>query len=205
MCSRLGERIGIDADQAEHSRGESLDLVSECLCLLLEVELGCRERTDDVERYPGTASRREDGEPGAVPQRTDVGTTQIPGGETFFQRSAVSVARSVGGLALPLRLTHVHPRLEIGWRQVGERQQQIGHVPLGIEDERGNPAAQRLFEVDHAESGLAGSGHTHDHSMCREVIGVVVDELVVLCAFAGVGVDDPAEIEALAAHGAASW
>ena len=92
----------------------------------------------------------------------------------FFQRSAVSVARSSADLPSRLASPMSTQGCEVGRGQVGEGQQQVGHVPLGIQDQGGDAGAQRLFQVDDAETGLAGPGHPDDHPMGGEVVGVVV-------------------------------
>jgi hypothetical protein len=54
-----------------------------------------------------------------------------------------------GGLAL------VHPRLEIGGRVLGKRECDIAHVPLGVDDQRRNPAEERLFNKVDSQTGFS--------------------------------------------------
>ena len=63
MCSGLGERVGLDADEPEQAGGEALDLVAQDLDV---VGRGGRlERADEVERHAGVGAGRVDGEAGA--------------------------------------------------------------------------------------------------------------------------------------------
>ena len=69
-----------------------------------------------------------------------------------------------------------HGRELVG-RQAGEAQGQVGHVALGVDDQRRDAGAERLLEQHHAEAGLARPGHAHDDPVRGEVGGVVVDPI----------------------------
>jgi hypothetical protein len=53
-----------------------------------------------------------------------------------------------------------------------EREAEVGEVALRVDDECGHSGRQQLFDEDHAETGLAGSGHPDDAAVGGEVVGV---------------------------------
>ena len=60
---------------------------------------------------------------------------------------------------------------EVGRREVGERQAEVGEVALGVDQQHGHAGAQRLLDQHDAETGLARSGHADDHAVGRQTIG----------------------------------
>ena len=64
----------------------------------------------------------------------------------FFQSSACCAANCVGRQALAARLVLVDPGREVRRPQLGEGQQQVGEVALGIDDDGRDAVDRRLFE-----------------------------------------------------------
>ena len=77
------------------------------------------------------------------------------------------VRREAGLLGVAL----VDPRAEVGRREVGEREAEVGEVALGVDQQAGHAGRQRLLDEHDAEAGLARARHAHDHAVGREVAG----------------------------------
>ena len=71
----------------------------------------------------------------------------------------------LGGVAF------VDPWLEVGRRQIGKGQAQVGEVALRVDQQCRHPGAERLFDQDDAEPGLARPGHPDDDAVRCEVAG----------------------------------
>ena len=84
-----------------------------------------------------------------------------------------------------------------GWKlaggEIGEREREVAHVALRVDDQRRNARQQRLLEQDDGEAGLAGAGHADDDAVGRQVARA--DDEIVGAGLAGRGVDDLAEVE----------
>ena len=67
------------------------------------------------------------------------------------------------------RVAFVHPWLEVGRRKVWERETEVGQIAFRVDQQRRYSGAERLFDENDAEAGLARAGHAHDHAVGREV------------------------------------
>ena len=61
---------------------------------------------------------------------------------------------------------------------IGEGQEQVPHIALRIDDQRGDTLQETFLEQHDAEAGLARPGHADDDAVGREVRGVVHDQVV---------------------------
>lgn len=75
-------------------------------------------------------------------------------------------------------VVQVHPGGEVLRAKLRERQQQIGDVALGINDDRGNAVQRRLFQQRDAQTRLATARHAQHDRVRGQVARVVVDHLV---------------------------
>ena len=118
---------------------------------------------------PAVRTRGVDGEARGLAQTgdaigCDAGTSQAltPGlrrpGRELIWRDALAGRRGL-----------LDPGPEVGRAQLREREQQVAHVALGVDDQAGDAAQQRVLEQVDAQAGLAGTGHAHDHAVGGEV------------------------------------
>ncbi len=149
------ERVGGDADQAEQARHVALDLVAHHLHVA-HVGRGL-ERADDVERHARRRARRVDGEADRVPQRLDAVGRDAPAGQSVLPRGRLLLGERVRREPGLLRVPVVDPRAEVGRREVGEREAEVGEVALGVDQQARDAGRQRLLDEHHAEPGLARS------------------------------------------------
>ncbi len=56
---------------------------------------------------------------------------------------------------------------------IWEVEDQVSHVPLGIDDEGGDTAQEGFLQDIHAEPGLAGARHSDDHTVGSQCVGLV--------------------------------
>ncbi len=163
------ERVGGDADQAEQAGHVALDLVADHLHVAHVG--GGLERAHDVERHARRRARRVDGEADRVPQRLDAVGRDAPAGQAVLPGAGLLLGERVRCEPGLLRVPVVDPGAEVGRGQVGERQAEVGEVALGVDQQAGHAGGQRLLDEHHAEPGLAGPGHAHDHAVGREIAG----------------------------------
>jgi hypothetical protein len=166
------EWVGLDADEPQQAGHRALDLVPERLGLGVPRQGRRLQRADEVERHAGVRPGRVDRHLGRVAQRLDP-----PGIDALGLEPLAPVARRLGGEVVDrdargAGVLLMDPRPEIRGRESGEREQQVPHVALGVEDERRNAGEQCLLEQHDAQSGLARSRHADNHAVGREVGGV---------------------------------
>jgi hypothetical protein len=69
----------------------------------------------------------------------------------------------------------VDPGAEALGLQVGELQQQVGHVAFGVNQDAGHPIQGSLFQQTDTQAGFAAAGHSYAHRMGRQVACIVDD------------------------------
>ena len=72
----------------------------------------------------------------------------FPVGSGIFRHAAVVLPGFAGGIG-------IHPGFEIGRGQVGEMQQQVGEVALGVDHDGRDILQGGFFEQTDAQAGLA--------------------------------------------------
>ena len=192
------ERIGLDAHETQEATDQAVDLVAEGL--LVGVCPGRVQVADDVQRHAGGRARCVDGEVGRGSQPGDAVLADAGPGEAGLPELGGRRGQLVGGLAVAFSLALVDPWAEVGWGQIGERQQQVPHVALGVDHQRGYSLEQGFFQQTDAQSGLARTGHAHDDAVGGEVGSLVDDPLVdrggiVVDRVARLGVDDRTQVK----------
>ena len=163
------ERIGVYSDQAEQTGDEAFDLVVDDLHVV-HVSRGL-QRTDDVDRHPGVGTRRVDGEAGLVSQRLNSVLANAPRRQAVFPRLGLLRGEIWNRQTSLLRVSLVHPRLEISGGQIGEGERHVGEVTLGVDEDAWHAGRQHLFDENHTQTGLARASHTNNHAVCGEVGG----------------------------------
>ncbi len=81
-------------------------------------------------------------------------------------------------LARPAGVVQVDPGREVLRLEVGEGQEQVGNVALGVDDDGRDVVQHGLFQQVDAQAGLAGAGHADHDGVGGQVARVVVDHLV---------------------------
>ena len=172
------QRIAGDADQAEQARRGRLHAVAEELAVLDQLGRRRGEGGEDRDRLAGVAAGGEDAEARRRPEAPDALAVLAPAGEPLLplRRLRRGVGRNVESLAP--RLLLLHPGLELGGREVGKGQQQVGEIPLGIDHQRRHAVDRRLFEERDAEPGLAAPGHAEADGVGHEVARIVEQRLL---------------------------
>ncbi len=134
---------------------------------------GAAQRAEDADRHAGVGAGGVDDEVGAIFQRLDALRALVP----RCQAVAPGVGRLVGeGFrrhVLAPGVVGVDPGQEVLGLQVGEGQQQVGDVALGIDDDRRHLVQRGLFQQVDAEAGLAAAGHADADRVGGQVAGVV--------------------------------
>ena len=171
-CSRLPS--GSASIPTRPSRLETVPSISSRIASssVSHERVGACKRADHVQRHARLGAGRVERHLGSVPQRLDplradprALQAPLPGLGGFLRELVRCLARVARG-----RL--VDPGSETRGREVGEREREVAHVPLGVEDQGGDPLRERLLEQHDPEAGLAGAGHADDHRMGGEVVGV---------------------------------
>ena len=135
-------------------------------------------------RLPRMLTGTPASEPGVKMVRSTVSSSvwmrsgaDAPVGQAVAPQFGSGLGKFVDRLSLATSVVDVDPGLEVVRQQVGELQQQVGDVALGI-DEDGRHAIQRgLFQQTDAEAGLAAAGHAHADGVGGQIAGIVVDRL----------------------------
>ena len=99
----------------------------------------------------------------------------VPFRESRFPQVGLFESSRIGCCRIRARAGRVRPWTEVGDRQIGERQQEIGEVALGIDREDRDPVDRRLFDQDDAKPGLTASGHSHADRVREKVFRIVQD------------------------------
>ena len=171
-----GQRVGVDADEAEQATDEAVDLVADRLGVAGVGRGG--ERADDVQPDPAARPRRVDRQRRGVAQRADRRPAHAPVAEALGPQRGL-VGGEVGDrLAGALGVAGVDPRLEVGRGERRERQAQVGEVALRVDQEDGHAGGEHRLDEHHAETGLARPGHPDDHPVGGQVARRQVDESI---------------------------
>ena len=142
---------------------------------------------------PGLAARRVDRELRRRPQPADAFAVLIPGGQALAPQLGLGCGMLVGGQVLAPRVVLVDPRPELLGGELRKGEQQVAHVALGIDHQRGDAVDGRLFEQADAEAGLAAAGHADADRVGHQVLRVV--EHLPVARLARLQVVRPAQIE----------
>ena len=79
---------------------------------------------------------------------------------------------------LPARVVLVDPRPEVFRLEPGEREQQVGEIALGIDDDGRDAVDGRFLDQRQAQAGLAAAGHADADRVGDQVLRVVEDQAV---------------------------
>ena len=161
------EGIGGDAHQAEQAGDEALDLVAHGLDVARVG--GCLERADQVHRHAGGGARGVDREAHAVVEGLEALGPDGPAGQTLPPGRGLLLGEQVGRETRLLGVALVDPGAEVGRRQLGEQQEQVGQITLGIDEQAGHARREALLDQHDAEARLARTRHPHDHAVGGEV------------------------------------
>ncbi len=137
-----------------------------------------RERSEDRERPAGVAARREDRDLRGVAQAADALAVLAPRGEPLAPLLGLGRGELVARDPLARGVLLVDPGQEVLRAQLGEGQQQVGEVALGVDDHGRDAVDRGLLEQVDAEAGLAAAGHADDHGVRDQVARVVEQGLV---------------------------
>ena len=143
------ERVALYANKPEQRRDKALDLIEFGLFerngIFGSRRVRSGHRTKDIKRHTGLRTWCVD--------RHVALRTQLPNPAGCDARSGKPGLPQVRHRRWIVVISY--PRGEIRCRQVRKCEQQIAHIPFGVDDERRDVGEQRFFKHDHAEAGLA--------------------------------------------------
>jgi hypothetical protein len=163
------ERIGLDADEPEQAGHGPFDLVAQRLGFGAPRQRRCLQRPDEVQRHARIRSRGVDRHLGRVAQRLDAGGVDALRREPLAPLGRGPRGQLVDGDAGRTRVLLVQPRLEVRGGELGEREQEVAHVALGVQDQRRDSGEQRLLEKHDAQAGLSRACHPDDDPVRGQV------------------------------------
>src|SRR4026208_1447147 len=109
-------------------------------------------------------------------ERGGAAAVLAPGGQALGPGLGLCLREGVGSDALPSRVVLVDPGPEVGGPQLGEGEEEVAEVALGIDHQGGDAVKRRLLEEGQAEAGLSAARHAHAYRMGHEILGVVEEE-----------------------------
>src|SRR5262249_20076746 len=80
--------------------------------------------------------------------------------------------------SLIARVVLIDPGAKIRRLQIGEREQQVGEIALGIDDDRRDAVDRGLLQQSDAEAGLPAARHADTNGMRHQVFGVVQQQII---------------------------
>ena len=188
-----------EADQAQE-RGDGADnLLAQHVAVAFPGDRGGAQRGQHADGDAGVRAGRVDGKLGGVLERQQPLAIHAPFGQAIAPGQGRVGRGLFHRLAGAARHFGVEPGLEILRGQVGEMEQEIGQVALGVNHQGGDALQGGLFQQGDAQAGLAGTGHSGDDGVGGQVGGVVEERLVE--GFASGGIEKAAEVEFVIRHG----
>ena len=185
--------IGLHAGERQQRGGRALHAFAQEIAILPDRGGGRLEAAEHVHGEPGAAAGRVDRELGRRAQARDALRCLIPLGQALApplglaRRELLCVHARAGGFL------SVDPGQEVFGGEVGEREQQVGQVALGVDRDHRDVVDQRLLEQAQGQPGLAAAGHADDDGVGGEVLRVVQDE--VRLQSTRIGVERLAQVE----------
>ncbi len=174
------DRVGRLPDQTEQAAGQAADLFLQQLGIVEDFAGRYAKGLQNGNRDAGRTAGRIDGKFRRGAHVADAIAVLAPSGDAqapFFRLLRGELIRCQASLA---GVVLVDPGPEVRWRQVGERQHQVGHVALGV-DHDGRYAVQGGFlQKADAKAGLAAAGHADTNGMRRQVLRLVKQKAVFL-------------------------
>ena len=178
------DRVSLDADKAEKASHSGADPLHQQLLVADDLHRRGGEGLEDGDRGSGAAARGVDGQVDGIAQALDARSVLAPAGQAVPPGIGLLGGIVLLGEALLQGVLRVHPGKEVLLAQLRERQHEVAHVPLGVDDDGGYAVQGGLLQQRDAQPGLAATGHAHAHGMGHHVLGVVKEEVLLHC-FAG--------------------
>ena len=99
-------------------------------------------------------------------------------------KTVAPLARLLGGKFLrsdvePFGVVRIDPGLEVLRLEIGELQEQVGEIALGIDDQRRDAVDGGFFQHADAESGLSTARHSDAYGVGDQIFAVVQENIVV--------------------------
>ena len=186
-------RLGVDARQRQNSGDKRFDPLPAGLGIDKIPFLGRLQALKHCQRPTAGAAGGIDSHINAVAQPSDPLCRLAAGSEAI----APFAGRTGGELfqrdPLPFGSIGFQPGEEIGWRQIGKREQHVGQIPLGIDHQRRNAIEGRLFNEVDQKPGFAAASHADADAMRGEAPGI--DHQGLAAGAACLGIDFPTEVE----------
>src|SRR6185503_1873571 len=186
-------RVRLDAHQAEEARHRGADALAQRLRILSHRRGRCGKGLENGHGQAGIAAWGIDDEVRRLAEPADAAAVLAPGGQALGPGLGLCLREGVGSAALPSRVALVDPGPEGGGPQLGEGEEEVAEVALGIDHQRGDAVKRRLLEEAQAEAGLSAARHAHAYRMGDEILGVVEEEPI--GGLLGSEVVEAAEIE----------
>ena len=186
-------RLGVDAGHGENTGNERLDPLAPGFGIV-EDRLGGRlQAAEHRQRSAGRAARGVDRHVDALAEPGDPLPRLPARGQTVGPLLRRFLGELVEREAVALRGIFLEPRPEVGWPQLREGEEDVGEIPLGVDDDRGDVVDRRLFDEADEQARLAAAGHADTDSVGRQPPGIEEERLA--ARLAGIGVDPLAEIK----------
>ena len=192
MCSRLVERIGLDAHQREDTAYRCLQTLPIQIGVVTH---GLRRRGEGSKHrnWLYIAPRGVDREVRCFPEPRDPVAGLPPIGKSLLPSRRLLLGELLLRQSLRLGVLKTDPRFKVRRLQIRKGEQQVAEIALWVDGNDRDAIHRRFLDHADAQSGLAAAGHADDDRVCRQVLGVIQDQFV--GALAGREVLDPAEIE----------
>ncbi|NTV04863.1 RHS repeat protein, partial [bacterium] len=137
--------VRVDAGQAEQGADGARDLLAAGFLVSLPAAVRRAQGGEDGHRGARVRARRVDAELGARAQAADALAVLVPGGQALAPGGGGGGGALRHGLALAPRVVGVDPGQEVLGAQLREREQEIGEVALGVDDDRGHAVERRFL------------------------------------------------------------
>ena len=154
-------RLRVDADQRQDARHERLDPLAPCLGVVEHVSRRWIEALEHRQRPTRATARRVDRHVDRLVQTADPLGRLPAGGESVGPLLRRPFGKLLDRDPVALRGVGFDPRQEVGRRESWKREEHVGEVALGVDDERGNAVDRRLLDEVDEQTRLAAAGHAH--------------------------------------------
>ena len=145
----------LHAHQPQQRGDGAGDLLAQQLAVALPGDGRGFERGQDADGDAGIGAGGVDGKVGSVLEGQDAVRADIPACQAVFPALGGFGGGLLDGLAFAARLVGIDPGLEVLRQQVGEVQQQVGEIALGVNQQSGHAVQGGLFQHTDAQAGLA--------------------------------------------------
>ena len=162
--------IGFDVHEAEHRGNGAFDAVCERFGVIHDLLRRAIQRTENRHGQTRVAAGRVDRHIDGLAQFFDAVGALAPIAKAFLPSCGLRHGVIIWRLAFATRFVLIDPRAELLSAEIGEGEQRIAEIALGVDGDDRNAVDGRFFEQREAQAGLAGAGHAEHHAVRDEVL-----------------------------------